>query len=64
MLTGTGPLLGGRVGASFDLGSGTTLQVEVEGAYPLGEASSESEVGYELDPVPGRVSIGVFGLFE
>lgn len=54
-------LIGGRVGASFNLVSDTRLQIELDGAYPFGEISA-SYVAPE--PVPGRISIGIFGLFD
>lgn len=52
----TGPLVGARVGATFDLGSSTTLQIEGDGSYSPGE-------GGESD-IPGRISIGIFRLFD
>ena len=52
----TGPLVGARVGATFDLGASTTLQIEGDGSYAPG-ADGESEI-------PGRISIGIFRLFD
>lgn len=52
----TGVLIGGRVGASFDLGSSTRLQIEGEGSY------APDENGELL--IPGRISIGIFGALD